>query len=255
MSKKILFVLTSATVAPWGKSTGYWLEEVAAPYNHLTALGYEIEIASIAGGVPRVDETSTMEPYTSEDTHKFIADPVATAKMSSTRPIEEYVERAQKGEFACVFLPGGHGAAIDFSPSAGLKSVIEGCYGANGVVGAVCHGCAGLVTAIDPATGEPLVKGKTVTGFSDVEETQVCISLGTRLVVLPVPLRFQTCLLLIRSDSSELFRFLLKLSSRGWGATTKPQRPGDPWCVFMTVSSLVRIPNPPSKSERSWLNC
>ena len=177
MPKKILFVITSAKATPWGKSSGYWLEEVAAPYNHLTALGYEVEIASIAGGVPPVDETSITDPYTSEDTHKFIADPVATAKMASTRPIEEYVERAQRGEFAAVFLPGGHGAAIDFSPSAGLKSVIEGCYAANGVVGAVCHGCAGLVTVTDLATGDPLVKGKDVTGFSDVEETQVCIGL------------------------------------------------------------------------------
>lgn len=188
MSKKILFVLTSATATPWGKNTGYWLEEVAAPYNHLTALGYEIEIASIAGGVPPVDETSTAEPFTSEDTHKFIADPVATAKMSSTRPVEEYVERARKGEFACVFLPGGHGAAIDFSPSAGLKSVIEGCYGANGVVGAVCHGCAGLISVVDPATGEPLVMGKTVTGFSDVEETQVCITPPPPSSLVPRPM-------------------------------------------------------------------
>ena len=79
----------------------------------------------------------------------------------------------QAAEFAAVFLPGGHGAALDFKPSTALKSVIESCYAGNGIIAAVCHGCAGLVTPTDLSNGEPLIKGKTITGFSDVEETQV----------------------------------------------------------------------------------
>jgi putative intracellular protease/amidase len=52
MAKTVLFVVSSAKTSPWGKDTGYWLEEVAAPYMHLTSLGYNVEIASIAGGEP-----------------------------------------------------------------------------------------------------------------------------------------------------------------------------------------------------------
>jgi putative intracellular protease/amidase len=85
--------------------------------------------------------------------------------MTSTKPVADYVKRAQSGEFAAVFLPGGHGAAIDFQPSSALKSVIEGSYAKGGVIAAVCHGCAGLVTPFDTVTNEPLVKGKKITGF------------------------------------------------------------------------------------------
>lgn len=173
MSKKILFVLSSAKTSPWGKDTGYWLEEVASPYNLLTEAGFTVEIASIEGGAPPLDEGSTAESYVTEDTVRFTADAAATAQMASTKPIADYVTRAKAGEFAAVFLPGGHGAALDFQPSSALKEVIEGCYASNGIVSAVCHGCCGLMTPTDLSTGEPLVKGKTVTGFSDIEETQV----------------------------------------------------------------------------------
>lgn len=173
MTKTVLFVVSSAKTSPWGKDTGYWLEEVASPYNLLVDAGFNVEIASIAGGSPPLDVGSTAESYLSEDTARFTADAAAAAKMANTKPIADYVERAKNGEFAAVFLPGGHGAALDFQPSAELKSVIESCYSTNGTIAAVCHGCAGLMTPMDTVKGEPLVKGKSITGFSDVEETQV----------------------------------------------------------------------------------
>ena len=173
MAKKVLFVLSSAKTSPWGKDTGYWLEEVASPYNLLVDAGYEVEISSIAGGEPPLDLGSTAESYVTEDTVRFVADPAAKAKMASTKPVADYVERAKTGEFSAVFLPGGHGAALDFQPSTELKSVIESVYASNGAVAAVCHGCAGLMTPVDSATGFALVKGKKITGFSDTEETQV----------------------------------------------------------------------------------
>lgn len=70
-------------------------------------------------------------------------------------------------------MPGGHGTAIDFAENAALQAVVEGVYANGGVVAAVCHGPCGLVNVKDTATGDFLVKGKKVTGFSDVEETQV----------------------------------------------------------------------------------
>jgi putative intracellular protease/amidase len=173
MTKKVLFVLSSAKTSPWGKDTGYWLEEVASPYNLLIDAGYTVEISSIAGGEPPLDLGSTAESFVTEDTVRFVADTEAKAKMAATKPVADYVERAKAGEFAAVFLPGGHGAALDFQPSVALKSVIEGIYASNGAVAAVCHGCAGLMTPLDTATGLALVSGKKITGFSDTEETQV----------------------------------------------------------------------------------
>jgi putative intracellular protease/amidase len=175
MSKTILIIVTSARETTWGKDTGYWLEELAAPYNHLTSLGYDVEIASIKGGEPPLDATSVESTYLSEDTEKFKADPVAQAKLAASKPIGDFIERAKAGAFRAGFLPGGHGAAIDFPKSAELKEVLENIYAHNGVVSAVCHGPCGLVHINDLVTGEPLVKGKKVTGFSDVEETAVSV--------------------------------------------------------------------------------
>jgi putative intracellular protease/amidase len=171
MATKVLIVLTSAKASPWGKDTGYWLEELAAPYNTFVDAGYDVEIASITGGVPPVDANSTAEGSLTEDTKRFSDDAIAAAKLNSTKPIAEYT--AKTSEYSAIFLPGGHGTALDFEPSVALKQVIEGIYSHGGVVAAVCHGPCGLVTAINTTTGEPLVKGKKVTGFSDEEETVV----------------------------------------------------------------------------------
>lgn len=164
-----------------------------------------MDIASVEGGAPAADPSSLADSAASEDTRAFLADAVAQAKVAATRPVSEFESKA--GEYRAVFLPGGHGTAIDFAPrcvspvcalggtpqrvcrppfvvftaacgvcgcpSAGLKAVVEGVYANGGVVAAVCHGPCGLVTPLDTATGRPLVAGKRVTGFSNAEEAAV----------------------------------------------------------------------------------
>lgn len=71
-------------------------------------MGYNVEIASINGGVPPLDVGSTAENFLSEDTAKFLADSVAQSKMNATKPIADYVESAKAGHFQAVFLPGGN---------------------------------------------------------------------------------------------------------------------------------------------------
>ena len=151
MTRKVLIVLTSAKDTPWGKDTGYWLEELAAPYNAFVDAGMEVEIASIKGGKPPVDAGSLAESFLTEDTRRFSADPVATAKVEATKPISEFVGRAS--EFSAVFLPGGHGTALDFAGCKELKAILEEVYANHGVVSAVCHGPCGLVSLVDKATG------------------------------------------------------------------------------------------------------
>ena len=165
MAKKILFVLTSAKEMPWGKDSGYWVEEVATPYYFFTEKGFEVELASISGGSPPVDEGSMKEPFATEEATRFASDADVTAKMTATKAIADCVESAEAGEYACVFLPGGHGAAVDLHPSVDLKKVLEACYAKGGVISAVCHGCAGLLTPLDTTTGELIIKGKNCTGI------------------------------------------------------------------------------------------
>jgi putative intracellular protease/amidase len=143
--------------------------QVAAPYVAFSKAGFEVDVASILGGEPPVDAGSLGDMAKSDECVAFAADAGAAAKLAATQPVDAFVATA--ASYAAVFLPGGHGTALDFRGSDGLKKVIENAYAAGGVIGAVCHGPCGLLSAeID---GKPLVAGKKVTGFSNVEEQMV----------------------------------------------------------------------------------
>ena len=59
MSKKILIVLTSHdALGDTGEKTGFWLEELAAPYYTFLDAGVELTLASPKGGQPPLDPKS-----------------------------------------------------------------------------------------------------------------------------------------------------------------------------------------------------
>jgi putative intracellular protease/amidase len=74
--------------------------------------------------------------------------------------------------YDAVFLCGGHGTMWDFRESTTLARMVENIDRRGGVVSALCHGPAGLLTA-NRADGRPLVLGRRVTGFSNAEEDAV----------------------------------------------------------------------------------
>ncbi|MGW2363068.1 type 1 glutamine amidotransferase domain-containing protein, partial [Streptomyces phaeofaciens] len=56
---KVLIVLTSHDeLGDTGRKTGFWLEELAAPYYHFKEAGWEITLASPKGGRPPLDPKS-----------------------------------------------------------------------------------------------------------------------------------------------------------------------------------------------------
>ena len=168
MQRNILIVLTShSTLGSTGKPTGFYWEELAAPYWAFVDAGHSVQIASIAGGKPPVDPGSDTEDTTTDEVERFKNDAGAMAKIENT----EAVKDVNLTDFDAVFLPGGHGTMWDFT-SPDLAEVVGRIYGRGGVVGAVCHGPAGLVGA-KLLTGEPMIAGKTVTGFSNTEEEKV----------------------------------------------------------------------------------
>ena len=75
-------------------------------------------------------------------------------------------------EADAIFMTGGHGTCADFVNNAELKNAIESMYKSGKVVAAVCHGPMCLIECVKE-DGSPLIKGMTVTGFSDVEEEAV----------------------------------------------------------------------------------
>lgn len=166
---KILMVLTSHDrMGDTGHETGFWLEEFAAPYYVFKDAGAEITLASPKGGLPPVDPNSQAEEALTQETRRFEADAEARSQLAETRKLAE----VQVSDFDAVFFPGGHGPLWDLTGDPDVRRLIEGFLAAERPVAAVCHAPTVLLEARTPE-GEPLVKGRKVTGFANSEEEAV----------------------------------------------------------------------------------
>ena len=166
---KILMVLTShAELGKTGRKTGFWLEELAAPYYTFKDAGAEIVLTSPKGGQPPLDPKSN-EPGSQTDlTRRFEADPAAKAQLASTVRLDSV---SQAG-FDAVFYPGGHGPLWDLAEDASSIKLIESFIAAGKHVALVCH-APGMLRHVKTPGGKPLVAGKKVTGFTNSEEAAV----------------------------------------------------------------------------------
>jgi putative intracellular protease/amidase len=166
---KVLFVLTShSDLGNTGKKTGFWVEEFAAPYYTLADQGVEITIASPKGGQPPIDPKSEAPDAQTDATKRFYSDAALKEKLAHTKTLTEVHE----ADFDAVFYPGGHGPMWDLYDDKNSIALIEAFWAAGKPVAAVCHAPSALLNANDK-TGQPLVKGKKVTGFTNSEEEGV----------------------------------------------------------------------------------
>ncbi|KAI3423803.1 hypothetical protein D9Q98_009640 [Chlorella vulgaris] len=170
MGGKVLIVATSATKLLDGRDTGCWVEEVASPYLLWTEKGLQVDIASISGGAIPWDEASTSGDFYTAEAKKFMEDDKIRSLIEQTRSVKD-VLAGGVDQYDAVFLPGGHGIVFDGNNS-DLKALLEKFWNDGKVVSAVCHGPAGLVYAKD-ASGDSILKGKQVAGFSNTEEVAV----------------------------------------------------------------------------------
>jgi len=166
---RILIVLTShSDLGNTGERTGFWIEEFAAPYYVLADAGAELTIASPKGGQPPVDPKSEAREAQTAATKRFYNDYELIDKVAHTVILSEVNE----ADYDAVFYPGGHGPLWDLATNAASITLIENFYKHNKPVAFVCHAPAALVNAKAP-NGDPLVKDKEVTGFSNSEENAV----------------------------------------------------------------------------------
>ncbi|MCM5529805.1 type 1 glutamine amidotransferase domain-containing protein [Parasegetibacter sp. NRK P23] len=165
MKKKILFVVTShGTKGNTGEKTGYYLGEVSHPWEVLHEAGYEIDFVSPEGGNPPVDGFDLSDPVNK----KFWEDRVYHEKITNTLT----PDKINPEDYAAIFYAGGHGAVWDLPSNEAIANIAAQVYENNGLVGAVCHGPAGIVN-IRLSNGEYLVSGKKVNGFTNEEEELV----------------------------------------------------------------------------------
>ena len=166
---KILIVLTShSDLGTTGEKTGFWIEEFAAPYYVLADAGAELTIASPKGGQPPVDPRSEAPEAQTAATKRFYGDYDLIDKVAHTEKLSEVNE----ADYDAVFYPGGHGPLWDLATDAQSIALIENFYKHDKPIAFVCHAPAALLNVKAP-NGEPLVKDKEVTGFSNSEEEAV----------------------------------------------------------------------------------
>ena len=166
---KVLIVLTSHDqLGDTGKKTGFWLEEFASPYYYLKDAGVQVTLASPRGGQPPLDPKSHEPDFQTEDTRRFDVDQSAQNELANTAKLVEM----KVADFDAVFYPGGHGPLWDLHNDIDSIGLIEGFIAAGKPVATVCHAPAVLLKAKAP-NGDPLIKGKDVTGFSNSEEAAV----------------------------------------------------------------------------------
>ncbi|MEH6451645.1 MAG: type 1 glutamine amidotransferase domain-containing protein [Psychromonas sp.] len=169
MTKKILMVLTShAELGNTGAKTGFWIEEFAAPFYVFQDAGLEITLASPNGGQPPIDPSSKLADFVTDATVRFDGDEQVQQQLANTVPLSS----VKQDDFDAVFYPGGHGPLWDLSQSADSIKLIESFLQADKAVAAVCHATAVLLDVKD-SSGEFVVKGKAISGFTNSEEDAV----------------------------------------------------------------------------------
>ncbi|KAM0258679.1 hypothetical protein ACHAQJ_003687 [Trichoderma viride] len=163
--KKVLIVLTSHDkIDAINHPTGWYLPEFAHPYQILSDNNVEVTVASPKGGAAPLDPGSV--ELSKDDAVSISFFENKKALWENTTPLKQF--RGRAGEFDAIFYPGGHGPMYDLVDDADSIALIEEFWNAGKVVSAVCHGTIALVNA--KINGEPLLKGKEVTGFTNEEE-------------------------------------------------------------------------------------
>jgi putative intracellular protease/amidase len=178
MAPKILIVLTSFGKFPFnGEPTGWYLPELAHPYDVFTEAGWEITVASPKGGEAPLDPSSVnafkKDPSSNNflDNHKDV--------WQKTAKVKDFLGHAK--EYDALFYPGGHGPMYDLATDEDSMQLAREFYEDGKVVSAVCHGPAALAN-VKLSDGTLLLKGKEVAGFTDSEE-------GERLKNMPFSLQ------------------------------------------------------------------
>ena len=166
---KVLMVITSHDqLGNTGRKTGFWLEELAAPYYAFKDADVEITLASPKGGRPPLDPKSNEPEFRTDLTLRFEKDAEAEAQLDKTLRLDS----VRQEEFDTVFYPGGHGPMWDLAEDKHSIRLIESFIATGKPIGIVCHS-TGALRHVKKPDGKLLVQGKEVTGFTNGEEEAV----------------------------------------------------------------------------------
>ncbi|WP_244933180.1 type 1 glutamine amidotransferase domain-containing protein [Micromonospora tulbaghiae] len=160
MTRALIALTSHSELGRTGRSTGYYVGEAAEPWEVFRAAGYDVDLASVAGGEPPVDGRD--ENDTTQNDFLATAGVTDTPKAADVDP-----ER-----YDVILFAGGHGTMWDFPDDPDLARIARSVYERGGVVAAVCHGPSALVN-LTLTDGSRLIADKRVAGFTNSEEAAV----------------------------------------------------------------------------------
>ncbi|PWB33892.1 type 1 glutamine amidotransferase domain-containing protein [Pseudomonas sp. SDI] len=164
MSKKVLVVVTNTAKYPdLKRATGLWLGEAVHFAEKIQQAGYQVDYVSPAGGYVPIDPHSLS--MAQDIDWAWYNDKAFMNRLGSTLSPGQ----VKAADYRALYFAGGHGVIWDFPDSAGLQQLARQIFEAGGVVSSVCHGAVGLLN-IKLSDNSLLLKGREVTGFSNIEE-------------------------------------------------------------------------------------
>ncbi len=169
--KRVAMVISNPAVSPTtGWPVGFWWSELTHPYYLLTEKGYSVEVFSEKGG--RCEADSLSDP---RDPSGYQASDLISMGFIHTPALARLPEETAKvsaidvARFDAIIVTGGQGPMVTMEQSANLHRKFVEFYEGGKVACALCHGVS-ILRYARLSTGEPLARGKTVTGFANVEE-------------------------------------------------------------------------------------
>jgi putative intracellular protease/amidase len=169
--KRVAIVIASPAVSTTTKwPVGYWWSELTHPYYVLTEAGYEIEVFSPKGGKCEADAMSS--PH---DPSGYSASDLISAGFMATPKLMAMVENTKKtadievASFDAILVAGGQAPMFTFEAARDVQAKFVEFYERGKIAAVLCHGTA-ILRYATLSNGQSLAKGKTVTGFANVEE-------------------------------------------------------------------------------------
>jgi len=169
--KRVAIVISNPAISTTtGWTVGFWWSELTHPYFKLTEKGHEVEIFSYFGGKCEADGMSNPEDqsqWQAEDviSRGYILDPEFIKLVEHTKAAKDI----DVSRFDAIIIAGGQGPMFTIDKATDIVKKFVEFYEAGKIAVALCHGVAVLRHA-KLSTGEYLAKGKTVTGFANIEE-------------------------------------------------------------------------------------
>jgi putative intracellular protease/amidase len=169
--------------------TGFDIKEVGYLWTCLQkAANVELVFATPKGGEAPIDPKSMEEAKNDEQLKDFFKNRAFLDQFKHTKSLEDILREEEEEErnaggrpgkkrYACVIVPGSHGAMIDLPECKTVQKVMECILKSNGHVATIGHGLAAMLNVRNVTSSalkeDYFLKDKKVTCFTNDEEKKL----------------------------------------------------------------------------------